>query len=385
MFKVLQRKKHYVKPKNNKNKTNYWKFALTDTLNKQINNKINESRLLYKSNHNMDIYNITSLSNVYKILNNIYNKAKSAFKVHISFEYVIINKITGDVTINSSTTKFYFNNPQFIKNKLDMMNMLNKISDHAIKSDLDQSLPNTHSQLIGVYSIGVKIFNLSYLIGTSIILPNYILNSKYIISLDKVENNLSFWANLNVLTACCALMHGFKKDAFIKKMKELLIKYYGKYNTNYNGFDYINELTNFEKTFEFGINIVKYNKDNSISYIHKSSHIDKQQKYNNLCNNHFSYITNINKLAKLYKCDKCGSTFRDNNNFKIHENSNICTSGTKNTFEFKDKILTKPRNNIIEICDYYDISNLDFKYDYIATFDLESVLLKTPNELNNIS
>jgi len=59
-----------------------------------------------------------------------------------------------------------------------MINMLNKISDHAIKSDLDQTLPNTQSQLIGVYSMGAKIFNLSYLIGTCINLPNYILNSK---------------------------------------------------------------------------------------------------------------------------------------------------------------------------------------------------------------
>jgi len=111
MFKVLRHEKHYVKPKNNKNKTNYWKFSITDTLNKQINNKINESRLLYKSNHNMDIYNISSLSNVYKILSNIYNEAKSAFKTHISFGFVFINKITGDVTINSPTTQFYFNNP----------------------------------------------------------------------------------------------------------------------------------------------------------------------------------------------------------------------------------------------------------------------------------
>jgi len=89
-----------------------------------------------------------------------------------------------------------------------MTNMLNKISDHAIKSELDQSLPNTHSQLIGVYSIGVKIFNLSYLIGTCINLPEYILKSKYIISHDTVENNLCFWV-------CCALMHGCKRDKFI--------------------------------------------------------------------------------------------------------------------------------------------------------------------------
>jgi len=53
-------------------------------------------------------------------------------------------------------------------------------------------------------------------------------------------------------------------------MKDFFTKYNGKYNTNYNGFDYINELSQFENTFEFAINIVKYNKDNSISYIHKS-------------------------------------------------------------------------------------------------------------------
>jgi len=59
-----------------------------------------------------------------------------------------------------------------------MTTMLTKITDHAIKSELDQLLPNTQSQLIGVYSMGVKIFNLSYLIDTCIILPEYILNSK---------------------------------------------------------------------------------------------------------------------------------------------------------------------------------------------------------------
>jgi len=60
----------------------------------------------------------------------------------------------------------------------------------------------------------VKIFNLSYLIGTCIDLPEYISKSRHKISLDKVENNLCFWA-------CCALMHGYKKDAYVKKMKEL--------------------------------------------------------------------------------------------------------------------------------------------------------------------
>jgi len=79
MLKVLQRKKNYVKPKSNKNKTNYWKFALTDTSNNVINIKIRAARQIYRSNNNMEIYNI-SLSNVHNILNHIYSKAKMHLK-----------------------------------------------------------------------------------------------------------------------------------------------------------------------------------------------------------------------------------------------------------------------------------------------------------------
>jgi len=126
MSKVVHRKKHYIKPKINKNKNNYWKFALTDTANNVINNKIKSARQIYKSNNNMDIYNISSLKNVYNILNNIYNESKNAFKIHISFGYVFMNKITGEVTVNSPTTQFYFNTPQLDNNKSDMNNMLRK-------------------------------------------------------------------------------------------------------------------------------------------------------------------------------------------------------------------------------------------------------------------
>jgi len=60
-------------------------------------------------------------------------------------------------------------------------------------------------------------------------------------------------------------------------MKQLFIKYYGSYNNNYKGFDFINELAKFEDTFEFGINIVKYKVDESIKYIYKSKYQNKLQ------------------------------------------------------------------------------------------------------------
>jgi len=132
-----------------------------------------------------------------------------------------------------------------------------------------------------------------------------------------------------------------------------------------------------EDTFEYGKNIVNYKSDESIKYIYKSKYPDKIHHYVNLHEYHFSYITDIDKLAKLYICGNCASRFNDNKTLAQH--NNICKAGTINTFNYDDEIWVKSRNIIVEICDYYNVTNIDFKYDYLATFDLESILIKTPN------
>jgi len=113
---------------------------------------------------------------------------------------------------------------------------LNKITDHSIKNEIDKLLPNTQYQLMGVYSLGVKIYTLSYEVGTCFNLPDHIIKSRRIISLDNVENK-----NKMCLWACCALMDGARRDKYVTKSKGLFIKYYGSYNSNYKGFDYVNE------------------------------------------------------------------------------------------------------------------------------------------------
>jgi len=140
--------------------------------------------------------------------------------MHISFRYVFMNKTTGEVTVNSPTTKFYFNKPQAIRFKSDLNKLLTKITDHSIKQEIDNLLPNTQSQLMGVYSLGVKIYDLGYKVGICINLPDHIIISRRTISLNKVENNLCFWS-------CCALMHGTRRDKYITKTKDIFIKYYG--------------------------------------------------------------------------------------------------------------------------------------------------------------
>jgi len=171
----------------------FWQFTLNSPLISEIKQKITEMRNRYRSNNNMRIYDITSEADAHKILNDLFTTSSTTFKILISFGYVFINKTTGQIIANPPSTKYFFKKPQLIRFRSDMTKMLSKINAHSIKFELDQELPDTQSQLIGVYSMGVKIFDLDYPVGTSINLSNYILKSRKINSLNTVENNLCFW------------------------------------------------------------------------------------------------------------------------------------------------------------------------------------------------
>src|SRR5207248_4582113 len=50
-----------------------------------------------------------------------------------------------------------------------------------------------------------------------------------------------------------------------------------------------------------------------------------------------------------------------------------CKLEQEDTFVKYPKIYEKKRNDIVELCDWFDV-DCDYKYDYLVTWDLESML-----------
>ena len=195
-------------------------------------------------------------------------------------------------------------------------------------------------------------------------LPEYITNCNSIIGLSEVENNMCFWA-------CMALAEGCRRDRYVKRANELFTNFYNKRKTrtpeSYVGFDYINELDRYEKFNKtFGINIVSYYEDETISYIRKSPfNTERSPIYLNLYLNHFSYISDFQKLGKsVYICQRCDMQVRDNSDMQRHINT--CTLDQVDVFSGFPKLWKKDRNIIVEFADYYGV-NVDFKYDYMIS------------------
>ena len=300
-------------------------------------------------------------------------KEHNAFKLQIAFGYACEN-ILNEVRIFEPSQQFYFDNYQLIKNKQDINNTLHYLTGDEIVNKISLEFSDSSTRLVGVYAMAIKIVMLDYPVGSNIQLPKYIKSSKYIVSLDKVENNFCAWA-------CFAIINGARKDRYLSTAKELFATFYG-LNKNetedrmskYPGFDYINELEKYEETGKYAINIISFNEDESIKYIRKSKFNDiREAKYLNLYENHFSVVTDLFKLAKSYVCTNCG--FRFTYNWCLDRHLNTCKIEHTDSFNAKSDIWQCRRNIIVELSEYFEVQ-VDFKYDYLMIFDLESILLK---------
>ncbi|ULU08451.1 hypothetical protein L3Y34_019562 [Caenorhabditis briggsae] len=258
--------------------------------------------------------------------NKIYKEENNAIKLNLSFGYVTVKN--NDLKLFKPGRNYFFDTVKQINNAEDISNLKKEITVETITHKLTNRFPDSSTRLVGVYAMAAKITRLDFPIGAPINLPQYILNSKTIKSLQNVDNNMCFWY-------CVAVAEGCREDRASRKAKELFANFYGveKRVTNYVGFDYVNEL-------------------------------DRYEKFNN------EYAINI----------KCGKKFGDNANLDRHYET--CALTQEDVFCKYPSLWKKDRNLIVELADTYDVE-VDFKYDYMITFDMESRMQKMNDKVSD--
>ncbi|CAP29846.1 Protein CBG10425 [Caenorhabditis briggsae] len=259
--------------------------------------------------------------------NEIYIEENNAIKLNLSFGYVTVKN--NDLKLFKPGRNYFFDTVKQINNAEDISNLKKEITVETITHKLTNRFPDSSTRLVGVYAMAAKITRLDFPIGAPINLPQYILNSTSIISLQNVDNNLCFWYCVAVADEEC------RKDRASRKAKELFKNFYGtkKRVTDYVGFDYVNELDRYE-----------------------------------------------NKLSSIFLCQRCGKKFGDNANLDRHYET--CALTQEDVFCKYPSLWKKDRNLIVELADTYDV-DVDFKYDYMITFDMESRMQKMNDKVSD--
>ena len=307
----------------------------------------------------------------------------------------------GELEIFTTKDENGKNKPELfhIYNRRTFNEMLAECSEEKIIDWLNSLLSSSSSKLIGVFSMSLKIIKLDQPIGCAKInLPNWLINSHYIQSLNNVENNLCFFA-------CIALAENVRRDRFKKRCKEIFYHFYGEKTTkevleSYEGVVYIentgciskDDIYKYELMDKrFAINVYRLDESGFSCVLRKSpfNPIDLEQRlpyerkpiFLNLYMNHFSYIGDVNQILG-YRCRICKRSIKTRQHLDEHERT--CTITIKHTFNKNPQLYVKPRNKIVELCDWYDIELLQssgpstgvnnlFIYDYLICFDLEAI------------
>ena len=369
----------------------YWSINLPEDPDKEddINEMVNNHREKYGAS-NVDknfkiIYNnnITNYKDIIHTLYDLHKEMTTMYRLLFSFGLVIETRITEEDPATKKNiesfsydlakpgTRYFLEENVIIKNKQDFnTKILSILTPDKIIEEESKKLGVSSIKLIGIYSIMMKVTILDFPIGSSLKLPDYIRSSRSIIALEGIEYNLCYWG-------CLAFAEGARIDRYMKKAVKLFKDYYGpnKSIEKYVGFDFHKELDKYEQfNQKFAINIMSYDEDKSAILIRYSEFNETRTPiYLNLYMDHFSYITNKDKLIKKYMCHTCAKNFKDNKHLDRHQK--ICSKEQKDVFVKYPQIYEPKRNTIIELAEWFGV-NIDFKYDYLIVYDLEAELLK---------
>ena len=88
----------------------------------------------------------------------------------------------------------------------------------------------------------------------------------------------------------------------------------------------------------------------------------------NLYLEHFSYIPRLEKLCKMYVCNRCGRKCSNNRDLTNHIDT--CKLEQEDTFVKHPEVYEKKRNDIVELCDWFEV-DCDYKCDYLIIFNFE--------------
>ena len=200
--------------------------------------------------------------------------------------------------------------PFRISKSIDIANLVEKFKIRDILEHSLQQRQNAKWRLSHITNVLYITYNLRHVIGSMVVLPDYLLNKKSINCL-LYNNKHSTPYNDNLCMFRCLMFHKHKKhdnEYEVRHAFELWTS--GKLlKKDFKGVK-LDEIPKFEDIFKIYVNIYSLSKDDLATTIYKSAGMRNYTLYLDMYLNHVSYINNFKAYAKNLIYRKCNSMWR---------------------------------------------------------------------------
>ena len=233
-------------------------------------------------------------------LGHIFTDQTTAFKLNISYGFILRNRTSGRYRYYHSSCNCcgrYLDEPSLITNADTFENFLERINEPDILKWALSQRPNS-DWVVEIVTNATIFVNriLQHPIGcVGIVMPPYVKFNKALTALEKDHHSRPYVDNL-CLFRCLGLHLGHDPKALYAKYTDQPVE-------TFEGVT-IDELQKVETLFEVNIIVYKLS-DTSAQLVRRSVGKHANTIYLNLHKTHFSLIHDIKAYSHSYKCSKC--------------------------------------------------------------------------------
>ena len=321
-------------------------------------------------------------------LRNVFQEQTNAFKINLSYGFVLRNKNTGQYKYYHPSCNCcgrYLDEPSLITNSKDFDKFLERIRE----TDVLQWAINQRPDSAWVCEL---VTNVTFFVNRIIDhpigcvgmtdLPMYIKRNKAVIALEKEPVHAKRYNDNLCLFRCLALHRGCERRR-LEPAVETLYATYAQDGVSMAAFAGVtmDDLYRVETTFETNVcvySLVKPDGDaaeeedggkSTAELVRRSVCKYPDTLYLNLHGTHFSYIQDRRKYCHSYRCRKCGdSLWKDAWHLRNHEST--CTGGVRRVYpggvyHSTPSVFERLADENIRVAEALQY------YPYRATFDFE--------------
>ena len=294
-----------------------------------------------------------------------------AFKLNISFGFIMTHIETGENQyFYPGRNQTLLDKPFRISQSSDLNTLLQNLKNKDILEHVHQQRPDTKWKLTHITNVLYISYNLRHVIGSDVLLPNYLIKKKSLTCFVNNRNGKPYNDNLCMFRA---LMFHKHKSYKMERTVELA---YMQWNSDIPKKDFtgvkIEEIPRFEEIFEVNVNIYSLSEDDKATVVYKSSGLYDDTLYLDKYLNHVSYINNFKFYANKFTCRKCQRYFNRSDHCNKHEL--ICDDSVR--LKYPGGFYSASKNVFEQLMEVgINVAEGDRYHKDFAVYDYESMLV----------
>ena len=148
----------------------------------------------------------TIINNIETIIKEIYHHQSHACEINLSFSFILQHRETLEYRyFYVSNNEQLLKSPRLIHNQQDLQNLLNHLAAKDFLSLLKEQRPNMNCVIERIVNLHLHLVMTTYPLGKPPHLPDYIKNNRYIIGLEKDNNNAYHYKDSLCFFRCLAI------------------------------------------------------------------------------------------------------------------------------------------------------------------------------------